>query len=106
MLMKLSAHCINDRKERLLAILQTVDIGEVIAEFKNHNELGPINEIITNTGVLIIQSPEDGKMITAYMITTDKAIAIYRKNGYANPPRSLMTTIKNNEKKRKFLFGL
>lgn len=104
MLLKLSKHCINDRKERLLSIAQSVDFGEEVNRFTGCNEFGAIIEVITTTGVLILKSPVDETVITAYMITMDKAAAIYRKHGYNRVPSFLEKTIKNNMKKRKFLY--
>ena len=106
MLLKISKHCINERRERLTAIIQTVDLGEEIACFTGYNEIGEILEVITDTGVLILKSPTDGMVITAYMITIEKAAAIYKKHGYTRVPTALEKTIKNKIKKRGFLFNI
>jgi hypothetical protein len=104
MAIELSKHCIRDRVDRLSMILDTVGMGEIINVFDCENEHGPVKEVITSTGILLLQCPKTGKLITAFMLTTNRAVAIYRKNGYDNPPRRLMNTIKNHEKKRKFLY--
>lgn len=106
MLLKISKHCINERRERLTAIIQTVDLGEEMACFTGHNEFGEVLEVITTTGVLILKSPVDGMVITAYMITIEKASAIYKRHGYSRVPTALEKTIKNNIKKRGFLFNI
>ena len=106
MLLKISKHCINERRERLTAIIQTVDLGEEIACFTGYNEIGEVLEVITDTGVLILKSPTDGMVVTAYMITIEKAAASYKKHGYTRVPTALEKTIKNNIKKRGFLFNI
>lgn len=104
MMMNVSQHCSNDRLDRLISIIMEIGVGEIIHVFPSANQFGPTEHCVTNTGVLIIRSPKDGKMITGFMLTTDRAVALYRSNGMKNPPVTLMKTIQNNEKKRKHLF--
>ena len=104
MMMNVSQHCSSDRLDRLVNIIMEIGVGEIIHVFPASNQYGPTEHCVTNTGVLIIRSPKDGKMITGFMLTTDRAVALYRANGLKNPPAGLMKTIHNNEKKRKHLF--
>ena len=53
---------------------------------------------ITSTGVLIVRNIDSNSIITAYCPNMNKAVAIFRKNGWADVPYSLKEKIDKNYK--------
>ena len=98
-------HLINDRLDRVTDILTTVGVGEVLYKFQESNQYGPNLHCITDTGVLIIKTADDACIITMFMLTERRLFA-YWKAHQSNPhiPQALLNTVRNNEKKRKYLF--
>lgn len=102
---KMTKHCIEDRVDRFTEILMTVGLGEIIHIFPSSNEFGPIEYCITDTGVLLIRNPEQNTIITGYLAKVDKVYALYKGAGLQAPQR-LLQIVKNNEKKRKYLYKM
>ena len=104
MMLKISHHCKEDRVDRLMTIMENIGIGEIVVEFPSSNYLGSIIHAITDTGVLLVLSPTDRTLITAFMCTIERANAIYRNNLNTNPPPFLINKITKNLQRKKFLF--
>jgi hypothetical protein len=103
--MALSLHCKEDRLERLTQIGMTIGFGEVVEKFPGRNGKSATVHCLTNTGVVIIKDPTESIVITAFAIHSDRLFGYYKKNNRGNPPEYLVNIVKNNEKKRKFLYG-
>lgn len=93
-LIKLSHHASRDRVERLSRIVMEVGLGKSLLEFKSEGR--PCT--ITSTGVLMIWETEGTErvLLTAYLLSVNKAMAIYKKNRQRDIPRGLYNTILRN----------
>ena len=102
----LSKHLMDDRLDRVANIITTIGLGEVLYKFPGENEVGPNLHCITSTGVLIIKTADDTTIITMFMLTEKRFFAYWKAYCEGKKlPNALLCTIKNNEKKRKYLFS-
>lgn len=91
--MKMTYHAQMERTDRLVYIAMTVGFGEVVFEHFSAER----KECITDTGVLLVKTLKEEKLITAYIVGIDKAMALYRDTyGNQKMPHRLYTTIRNN----------
>lgn len=102
-LIKLSQHARQDRVERLSRIVVEVGIGYTVFEYIERGRTCQI----TSTGVLMVYSVEDTQrvLLTAYLLTMEKAAAVYRHWGYNDIPKMMVNTINKNKQKHRDLFG-
>lgn len=102
-LIKLSRHARQDRVERLSRIVMEVGLGHIIFEYIERGRTCQI----TSTGVLMVYSIEDTErvLLTAYLLTMDKAAAVYKHRGYNDIPRMVVNSINKNRQKHRDLFG-
>lgn len=100
----ISYHVAHERTDRMSAILSSVGIGEIINVFAYENDLGPTEWCITDTGILVVRNPYTMRIVTAYALRIDQAVAIYKSHGYVRVPARIMSAVYNNERKRPFLF--
>ena len=102
-LIKLSHHARQDRVERLSRIVVEVGIGHTVFEYIERERTCQI----TSTGVLMVYSMEDTQrvLLTAYLLTMEKAASVYKHCGYNDIPRIVVNTINKNKKKHRDLFG-
>ena len=93
-LMKISEHGRIDRVERITRIITELGIGEIILTIE-HREMKRL-ECLTSTGVILIKSSTDNVVITAYVASIDRAVAMYKSQGIQHlPPRLRNKIIKN-----------
>ena len=93
--MTMSKHVKEDRLDRMVYIATTIGFGKVIFERVNDDR----RECITDTGVLMVKSITEDFLITAYIMSVDKAIAIFRNIcGDGRMPTYLYETIRKNAK--------
>ena len=104
MKVNLTDHVVNDRLDRITAILTTVGVGEVVYKFQESNQYGPNVHCITNTGVIIIKDAYEDKIITMFMLTERRLFAYWKTHMVGRPPQYLVKLVGNNQKKRRFLF--
>ena len=101
----LSHHLTADRLERMTTIATTIGFGKVIEEFEDDIYGEPTWHCLTDTGVLLVKSADKTKIITMYVATVDRLYAYYRKKrNQKTIPQYLVQIVKNNEKKRPYLF--
>lgn len=102
-LIKLSQHARQDRVERLSRIVVEVGIGYAVFEYVERGRTCQI----TSTGVLMVYSVENTQrvLLTAYLLTMEKAVAVYRHRGYNDIPKMMVNTINKNKQKHRDLFG-
>lgn len=101
----LSKHAREERITRLSTIVAEVGLGQYIhEEVYIHNGRECVTRI-TNTGLFLAFSVKGQKevLITGFLLTIDRAMAIYRKSGYRHIPNGLYNTILKNSKKYKHL---
>lgn len=96
MKMTMTAHVVNDRMDRVLAIAQHVGWGtEMICVHEAHKL-----EVLTTTGVLLVKSM-DNKLITAYVPSIDKVRVMYSILGYDHIPTNVCHRVKKSIKAMK-----
>ena len=96
---KVTIHFRDERADRATYIAQTVGFGEVIrtAEIYHASGLVEIRQI-TETGVQISRGA-DGCLITMFIMRKQQVYALYKANGWGNPPRWLIAKAEKNWKK-------
>lgn len=93
-------HAQVDRYARLAYIIDTVGLGEIIAEIPNEDYRGGFKRL-TSTGVVIVVSKDARTIVTAYIAKLSQAEKIYRtsRNGQILS-QNMARRIINNEKYR------
>ena len=97
MKIEFSNHCIEERTERVYEIASTIGFGEIMQYFPGAHEV----KAITNTGVLLIMTPNKKKIITLYVVTMAKEKKIFK----GEVPAQLKKTLNRYKKKRKFQYN-
>ena len=97
-----TTHASADREERIIRIATTIGFGEVIGSFPNRNEHGPTMHCITDTGILIVKDRYEQNVITMFALKESRLHYYYGDR----VPKSLLQTVRNNQRKRKFLFEI
>lgn len=100
---RVSGHAQFEREERIVTILTEIGFDRIVYEgVDNQNPTHRIQ--LTDTGILLLVSNEERPvMITAYLVTVPKLVAIYK--GGENIPKDLKKRVIYNQKKFKYLFG-
>jgi hypothetical protein len=99
----LTHHAEADRLDRLTAILQNLELGEIVQEREFTYDNGPAVRCLTSTGIVLVKSLRTGKLVTGYMATMEQALKIY---GRTRMPNTLYQTIKYNNKRYAFLLKM
>ena len=99
--MKMTYHASIERADRLTNLIMTLGFNEIVYETidKKHPDC---KICITDTGIILIRNGQDGRLITGYMATVDKALAICK----GNIPVSLKKTVVYNCKKYAYLLDI
>lgn len=97
MKIEFSNHCIEERSERIYEIASTIGFGEIMQYFPGAHEV----KAITDTGVLLIMTPNKKKIITLYVVTMAQAKKIFK----GEVPAQLKKTLRRYEKKGKFQYN-
>ena len=97
MKIEFSNHCIEERTERVYEIASTIGFGEIMQYFPGAHEV----KAITNTGVLLIMTPNKKKIITLYVVTMAQAKKLFK----GEVPVQLKKTLRRYEKKGKFQYN-
>ena len=103
-LMKISEHGRIDRVERITRIITELGIGEIVLTIE-HREMKRL-ECLTSTGVILIKSSTDNVVITAYVASIERAVAMYKSQGIQKLPPSLRSKICKNKTFQKSLRGM
>jgi len=95
--MKMTHHTKVERKDRVDYILDTVGLGEPMVdsfvEERNHWER------LTTTGVLIVLDPSKKIVVTLYVPTVSKAVAVYCSGTHrSRVPENKMKLFRYNER--------
>ncbi len=93
---QITRHMQNDRVERMLYIVNTVGMGDIIHEhtyFDRQNR--PAIYQITNTGVAIVLN-DKREVVTLYLIRMNQLVWAYRNE---NIPPFLRNKVRKNEQK-------
>lgn len=92
-MLKMSKHTKTDRLDRMVYIATTVGFGNIVLERVE----GDKRECLTDTGVLLIKALQTDFLITAFIVSIDKANALYKSAGIARMPDSLYRKINKNK---------
>jgi hypothetical protein len=103
-LMKISEHGRIDRVERITRIITELGIGEIVLTIE-HREMKRL-ECLTSTGVILIKSSTDNVVITAYVASIDRVIAMYKSQGYTSIPTALRNKVRKNKPFQQSLRGM
>lgn len=102
--MTLSYHARNERADRLTAILVNIGLGEPVLtlwdERKQHKN------VITSTGILLVQSPDGKTLVTAFVPTINKIHALCVHNSIPKVPRQIKIAVERNQTKFKWIAAL
>lgn len=98
--MKNSKHLINDHEDRAIFILTKIGLGEVIREFPRRNQHGATVHCITDTGVLLVKTPDKETIVTMFCLSSDRLFAYFAEIG-ERPPQYLINICKKNYKRAK-----
>lgn len=101
----LSKHAREERITRLSVLVTEIGLGQYIHEYRYIDRGRPCIIRLTNTGLYLAFSVKEEKevLITGFLLTIDRAMAIYRKSGYHSIPNGLYNTIRKNIKKYGYL---
>lgn len=97
MKIEFSNHCIEERTERVYEIASTIGFGEITQYFPGAHEV----KAITDTGVLLIMTPNKKKIITLYVLTMAQAKKLFK----GEVPVKLKKVLRGYEKKGKFQYN-
>ena len=97
MKIEFSNHCIEERNERVYEIASTIGFGEIMQYFPGAHEV----KAITDTGVLLVMTPNKKKIITLYVVTMAQAEKIFK----GEVPAQLKKVLRRYEKKGKFQYN-
>ena len=95
----MSKHAIEERLQRFNYIVDTIGIGETIAEHKELDQFGRENtKKLTSTGVIIVIGTDQKTIVTAYIASVQQAMRVYKQaTGHKRVPNNLLQRLYNNE---------
>ena len=96
-----SYHYFSSRQEREALIEKYVGTGDIIETFEVFREQKGRREVhyVTNTGVIIVYSPEDNKIMTKYVARPQQLRRLYGLRG-EEPPKWLLRLAYEHNRKR------
>ena len=91
-------HARFDRTNRIEYIINTIGIGNVVAEISTVDNQGRKGfQKLTDTGVIIILSGDNKTIVTAYIATPDQACAVYKTaKKVSRMPDGLYSRVRKN----------
>lgn len=93
-------HAMNDRKNRLEYIIDTIGIGNEIASSPSRDD-PRVSRILTDTGVIIVTNRETKKLVTAYIATINQGVSVYTQgHGVNKAPAWVMKILQKNKQVR------
>ena len=106
MMLKMTDHARLDRFNRLAAILDRIDVGEIIVKVPDpYGRDATVN--LTSTGLILVTGNKNNKIITGYLCDRKKLLAImgaaYGKR-VERAPQKLWDVVTYNEKHYKEFF--
>lgn len=89
----LSHHCKVERAERVRQIIEQIGIGQIIKKSFVNN----CYTCITDTGITIIKTADETKVVTMYVTTYRELVMVY--NGEKRIPPFLKKKVNHNQSK-------
>ena len=102
-----SRHLIEERANRLAVLRDYVGFTNLVFEVREwdreHRDYKRTG--ITSTGILVVMTDDRSKVITAYLASMDKTVALSRKAGKKQvPPKLYEKILKNMKRYEKYYF--
>lgn len=91
--MEMTHHCKVERAERVRHIIEQIGIGQIIKKSFVNN----CYTCITDTGVTIIKTADETKVVTMYVTTYRELVMVY--NGEKRIPPFLKKKVNHNQSK-------
>lgn len=86
-------HCKVERAKRVKKIIEEIGLGQIVKKSYINN----CYTCITDTGITIIKTPDEAKVITMYVTTYRELVAAY--NGEKKIPPYLKKKVNHNQSK-------
>lgn len=99
---KMTFHAQVERLDRLAACVEYLGIGEVALEAVHNG----VRFRLTSTGLCLVYAVNEETLITGYMCTVNRCIAMYSACGYKRVPVGIFKTVTRNNKKYAFLLSM
>ena len=90
----LTNHCKEERLDRIAFILANIGIGEIVLTVESKGS----RACLTDTGVILIKDMEQEVLVTAYVPSVDRVIAMYRSVGVSRIPHKVYKAANANKK--------
>lgn len=97
-MMKMSYHAHVERFDRIVKIVETVGIGEIVASLDNYTNEAGRKMSITTTGIALIIAKDDNSLITAFAPDIDLVTSFFRSMGWEKMPTTIYRSIMKNRK--------
>jgi hypothetical protein len=88
----MTTHARVDRADRLVALIDYLGMDEIILETPDDKQQYA-TLCLTATGIIIVKSTIDNRVITAYMAKVDRVYAMYKTAGYNRIPKKVYQRI-------------
>lgn len=99
---KMTFHAQVERLDRLTACIERLGVGEVALEAVHNG----VRFRLTSTGLCLIYAVNEETLITGYMCTVNRCVAMYSACGYKRVPAGIFKTVTRNSKKYAFLLDM
>lgn len=96
---RMTRHAQVERCDRLAACLTDLGLGEYVLELTSRGRITRL----TSTGLCLIFAPDGETLITGYMCSVKRVVAMYSSMGYKRVPQSIFNTVMGNNKKYPYL---
>lgn len=99
---RMTFHAQVERLDRLAACIERLGVGEVALEAVHNG----VRFRLTSTGLCLVYAVNEETLITGYMCTVNRCIAMYNACGYKRVPAGVFKTVTRNSKKYAFLLDM
>lgn len=101
----LTYHARVERIDRLAAIIECLSVGKIILEVYDKRHKGSIL-CLTSTGIVLVKSAKDGRIVTGYMANMDQLHAMYYSIGQRHIPPRIFNRVSKNVQLYSFLLEM
>lgn len=90
----MTAHAVHDRSDRFVFIAEHIGWGTVLYKMPDPARNSVLS--LTSTGVILVKSWDETKLVTAYIASISQASAICRSIGMSCVPKNMANVIYHN----------
>lgn len=98
----MTRHAKVDRIDRLAACVEHLGVGELELEIVYKGS----RVRLMSSGMIFVYALHEERLITGYMGTVHRCMAMYAQSGYDRIPAPMYRVISRNEKKYRFLLDM